>query len=112
MSTDPSLLDHKAWLGYLQPDGLVVSPAALVDSQVVINRDSAPLQQRFLKWTEELESEGGETLLVVRKLASFVQGFLEWPTECLYGLDEARPLADTLQVSLPELGETLSPSFA
>ena len=26
---DPAFLDHQAWLGYLQPDGLVVSPAAL-----------------------------------------------------------------------------------
>jgi hypothetical protein len=30
--------DHQAWLGYLQPDGLVVSPAALVDLQVILPR--------------------------------------------------------------------------
>jgi len=112
VSVDPSLLDHKAWLGYLQPDGLVVSPAALVDSQALLPRDSAPLQQRFLGWTEEIEVEGGETLLTVRDVGAFVQGLLEWPMDCLYGLDEARPLPDTLQVAIPELGETLAPSFA
>ena len=40
MSTDHAIRDHKAWLGYLQPDGLVVSPAALVDSQVLLNRNN------------------------------------------------------------------------
>src|SRR5688572_21209480 len=103
MSVDPSLLDHKAWLGYLQPDGLVVSPAALVDSQVPLPRDSAPLQQRFLAWTQAPESEDGETSLVVRDFAAFAQGFLEWPVECLFGLDEVRPLPDTLHAALPEL---------
>lgn len=112
MSVDPSLLDHKAWLGYLQPDGLVVSPAAMVDSQVLLPRDSAPLQQRFLNWTYEVEIEGGEALLVVRDFAAFGQGFLEWPIDCLYGLDEDRPLPDTLHVAIPELGETLAASFA
>jgi len=112
VSVDPSLLDHKAWLGYLQPDGLVVSPAALVDSQALLPRDSAPLQQRFLGWTEEIEIEGGETVLTIRDAGAFVQGFLEWPVDCLHGLDEARPLPDTLQVAIPELGETLAPSFA
>ena len=35
---DPILADHLAWLGYVQPEGLVVSAPALVDSQVVIVR--------------------------------------------------------------------------
>ena len=29
MPSDPELLKHQAWLGYLQPVGLVVSPRAL-----------------------------------------------------------------------------------
>ena len=32
MSDDFYAQDHQAWLDYLQPDGLVVSPAALVDA--------------------------------------------------------------------------------
>ncbi len=35
---DPILADHLAWLGYVQPEGLVVSAPASVDSQVVIDR--------------------------------------------------------------------------
>ena len=33
MAEDAALKDHQAWIGYLQPDGLVVSAAALVDSE-------------------------------------------------------------------------------
>ena len=36
--------DHKAWLGYVQQEGLVVSPAALVDAQVVLDRVRADSQ--------------------------------------------------------------------
>jgi hypothetical protein len=52
MPIDPAIRDHQAWLGYLQPEGLVVSPAALVDSQVVLDRSTAPLQQRFQEFVE------------------------------------------------------------
>lgn len=50
MADDYSLRDHQAWLGYLQPDGLVVSPAALVDSQVILPRDVREEQQQFLEF--------------------------------------------------------------
>lgn len=49
MATDPAIRDHQSWLGYLQPDDLVVSPAALVDSQVVLSRNVAPLQRQFVE---------------------------------------------------------------
>jgi len=45
---DPILADHLAWLGYVQPEGLVVSAPALVDSQVVIDRAALPDLQRRL----------------------------------------------------------------
>jgi hypothetical protein len=31
-TTDPELKAHQEWLGYLQPVGLVVAPAAMVDA--------------------------------------------------------------------------------
>ena len=46
MPRDPDIHDLLAWLGYLQPDGLVVSPAALVDSDLLFDRNTRPLQQR------------------------------------------------------------------
>ena len=45
---DPALADHLAWLGYVQPDGLVVSAPALVDAQAIIDRAQlGELQRRF-----------------------------------------------------------------
>jgi len=35
-TTDPELRSHQEWLGYLQPVGLVVAPAAMVDAGWVV----------------------------------------------------------------------------
>ena len=35
---DPELKTHQEWLGYLQPVGLVVAPAAMVDAGLVVTR--------------------------------------------------------------------------
>lgn len=43
MTPDPrkiALNEHQRWMGYLQPEGLVVSPLALVDSQVQLDTGS------------------------------------------------------------------------
>ncbi len=115
MRFDPdkaALRDHQAWLGYLQPDGLVVSPAALADSQVVLDRQELVLlQERFQPWVHELSTNEG-TAKAIADLSAFVQGFLAWPADCLFGLVDERPLPDELVVPLSELGETLEPSFA
>jgi hypothetical protein len=39
MSQDPELRAHQEWLGFLQPAGLVVSPAALRDAQAFVNKN-------------------------------------------------------------------------
>ncbi|MGD1001488.1 MAG: tyrosine-type recombinase/integrase, partial [Candidatus Brocadiia bacterium] len=111
MASDPAIRDHQAWLGYLQPDGLVVSPAALVDSQALLNRNVAPLQQRFLECVQEVEIRDQE-VMVVRDPRAFVRGFLEWPDECLVGQDAQHPVPDALKIPLREFGETLEPSLA
>ena len=111
MSSDPAIRDHKAWLGYLQPDGLVVSPAALVDSQVLLNRNVAPLQQTFLDHVEEIGDDGQSTW-VISNLKEFLTGFLEWPLEYLAGHDEAHPIPEELRVPLREFGEILEPTMA
>ena len=36
---DPELRAHQEWRGYLQPAGLVVSPAALRDAQAFVNKN-------------------------------------------------------------------------
>ncbi len=110
---DPSYRDHQAWLGYLQPDGLVVSPAALVDSQLIIDRSqSAALQHRLAEFTVESESDSGETQIAIPDIAAFLTDFLEWPADCLHGEGTGRALPDDLRVPLPELENDLTPTFA
>jgi len=44
-----ALAEHQRWLDYLQPEGLVVSPPALVDSQVQLDTGAyAKTQDQFL----------------------------------------------------------------
>lgn len=103
--------DHQEWLGFLQPDGLVVSPIALVDADVALRTRVIEIQQRFAPYTQMLEQEDAETMAVA-DLAALCRDFLEWPNEGLFGLEEARPLPDALTVPLPEFGEILAPTFA
>lgn len=112
MSNDPTVRDHQPWLGYLQPDGLVVSPAALVDLQVILPRDVREEQQRFLECVTEQRIGDGDPVPVIADLPAFLTGFLDWPATLLHGLDPVRPLPDSLTVPLREFGETLAPTAA
>jgi len=111
MAVDPVIRDHQQWLGYLQPDGLVVSPAALADAQVALDRNAAPLQQQFLEFISEMK-DGDDTVPVLTSLRRFLSEFLDWPDECLHGISEDRPIPESLKVPLREFGETLEPTFA
>jgi hypothetical protein len=112
MAFDPAIKDHQAWLGYLQPDGLVVSAAALVDAQVLLDRNNLPLQQRFAAFVAEAVIGDADPVPAIINFSLFVRGPLDWPEDCLYGISTERPLPDSLIIELKELGETLSPTFA
>lgn len=110
---DPAFRDHLAWLGYLQPDGLVVSPAALLDSQIILDRsEGSTLQQKLEDYIEEVEDAEGNPTVRIENLREFLQGFLEWPEDCLYGKDCAESLPADLTIALPELGQSLSATYA
>lgn len=109
---DPVFRDHQAWLGYLQPDGLVVSPTALVDLQVILPRDVRAEQQRFLECVTEQRIGDGDPVPTIADLAAFLRDVLDWPDPLLHGFDPDRPLPERLTVPLREFGETLAPSAA
>jgi hypothetical protein len=94
ITDDYQLQDHQKWLGYLQPEGLVVSPQVLVDSQVFINRNSAPLQQRF---REFLDDRGR-----ISDILDFLTGFFGWPEGLLFGTERGGPIPDELKIPLKE----------
>jgi methylase of polypeptide subunit release factors len=112
MPADSLIRDHQIWLGYLQPDGLVVSPAALVDSQAILERNTLPLQERFLQFVEEIEIDDETEALAIKDFVAFVRDFLEWPDEFVFGANGDRPIPESLIVSLPGFGLTLSPTLA
>lgn len=112
-STDPTIRDHQAWLGYLQPDGLVVSPVALKDAQVVLDKGQfLPLQNKFLPFVHEVQQDDGRGRLEISDFGDFVCRFLEWPAECLVGLTPDKVLPETLAAVVGNYSETLAPSFA
>jgi len=99
---DVNIRDHQTWLGYLQPEGLVVSPAALVDSQVILPRDTAELQQDFLAWIDDTESERPH----ISDFETFAEAFLGWSSDILI------PAGDDLEHTEPGMEEILRPTNA
>lgn len=111
MAFDISIKNHQAWLGYLQPDGLVVSPTALVDAQVFLDQNILPIQQKFLPLVVEKKINDAEELALDDTIP-FIQKFLEWPEKQLYGIDYSRPIPEELKIPLSEFGDSLKPSYA
>lgn len=120
MSTDPYIKDHQAWLGALQPDGLVVSPAALVDAQAILNIRGIETQQRFVSALGVIKHADVEDQPAITDFAHFARTFLEWPDECLFAAgDAARPLPDRLLIETdapflcpePHRGERNEPAY-
>ena len=111
MAVDIGIRNHKVWLGYLQPEGLVVSPAALVDSQVILDQNILPIQQNFLPFIEEKIVNEIECPCIKNIIELFTK-FFEWPEELVYGKDMSRPIPDELKVSLSEFGDELVPTYA
>ena len=52
---DPELKAHQEWLGYLQPVGLVVAPAAMQDAGWVVTRSGIELIERQARYRAALE---------------------------------------------------------
>ncbi len=129
-TTDPELRAHQEWLGYLQPVGLVVAPAAMVDAGWVVTRSGSDWIGRQDRYRQALEPLGspdgdgadgdglgdessvgdafeGDGLRGFRELESLLVDQLGWQADQLGRTPE---LIDAYSRDLPELGETLKPS--
>lgn len=109
MSNQLDIREHQNWLGYLQPDGLVVSPAALVDSGIYYDRNVRPVQQDFLKHLLEFQDWQESTDATLTNLPAFFSEFLQWREDDFVS-GEAVP--DKLRIFLKSYGETLFPHHA
>jgi hypothetical protein len=108
MARDPETLSHVEWLGYVQPVGLVVSIPALLAAQAHINRNITPDHQRFL---DCLPRDAHDVPIPeIRDFAEFTQNVLGWRPGDLQPVLPGDPRYSSLEVPLPEYGETLRPT--
>ncbi len=113
MSFDPrkqAVDEHKRWMGYLQPEGVVVSAVALVDHGVQLDASTFnDTQERFLTAI----SRNSETSApFIPHFAQFARGFLGWRDDLLDLFAVEAEVPDALRISTGEFGELLHPDAA
>jgi hypothetical protein len=91
---------HQEWLGFLQPSGLVVSAPALVAAQAFPQKNILAQQQTLLDLVGETDPP------TIADFPRFTRELLGWEPG-----DLVAEVPDSLEVALPEYGETLRPSF-
>ena len=105
---------HLEWLGFIQPNGLVVSAPALVKAGALLNRHDAEGQSRLAGCISEraLDQRRGPEPCI-RDFREFATSVLGWgfSSQGYAGTDDA-PIPPELEVLLPDYGETLRPDFA
>jgi hypothetical protein len=89
---------HRRWIGYVQPTGLVVSPAVLVQHTIGADSNVGAEQVRL----GDLVSPDTKR---VTDIPVFMQTMLGWQP------GDITPAPDDLAVPLPELGTTLRPTY-
>ncbi|HYX18912.1 MAG TPA: DNA methyltransferase [Nostoc sp.] len=107
MIKDREIQAHKEWLGFLQPVGLVVSPTALNNAQMSVNRNVVELQQRLTEIvSQDSSDDSSNNTCVLSDFPTFTVEILGWqPTDLVESPED-------LAVSLPEYSETLQPTYA
>ena len=105
MAWDPALRAHQEWLGYIQPVGLVVSPAALSAAGCVPDRNVSAQQETL----RGLLSGDPPRLL---DFPAFTREFLGWQESDLAGAPGGPPLPESLSVALPNEHDVLRPTYA
>ncbi len=117
MATDPEYRWHQEWIGFLQPEGLVVSPPALCAAQAHVNRNIAPVQQILIDLVRSEKTSAGPDRdrveqPVLSDLCEFCIKFLAWQPSDLIGAPGQAEIPESLLIGLSEYGETLRPNYA
>lgn len=111
-SDDDILRAHRAWLGMLQPVGVVVSPPALLAAQAVVDTNLTELRKRFDAIVLPPLVDGARTAAVplhVPRFERLATTLLGWTDDDLVPLAQ---LPEALRVPIPEYGTELAPTFA
>ncbi|WP_322512388.1 DNA methyltransferase, partial [Chloroflexus sp.] len=108
-TTDPHILAHLEWLGFVRPTGLVVSAPALVSAGAILPRADSEGQHLL----RSCLSEDDDGCPIIADLRQFVRTVLGWRlTPRFYAGVEGAPIPAELTVPLPDYGETLAPDLA
>lgn len=105
MSANDERRFHQEWLGYVQPVGLVVAPAALVNAGVYPDVRAAARQVTLD--TLAVSDDAGER--TIDDFVRLARELFEWQPGDLVPADE---LPGVLSIPLPEYGESLRPTWA
>lgn len=113
MATPAEIRAHQEWLGFLQPVGLVVSPTALVSAQAQVDRNIAREQETLKALVREDQGgDGGTRRVWLPDLPAFFSQFLGWEPGDLAGGPGGPEVPPTLDVSVPDYEDVLSPTYA
>ena len=102
---------HQEWLGFVQPAGLVVSPAVMVDAQVVPDRNVSGRQREFTALLERDERDDARATARWRA-PDLRRLFLDWLGWEEGDLVDAGAHRERLEIALPELQTVLAPTWA
>ena len=111
---DPNTRAHLEWLGFVQPNGLVVSAPALVKAGAILNRQDAEGQALLAGCVGERPVfPGRDPEPCVRDFREFASTVLGWGFSARgYAGTEESPVPADLAVPLPDYDETLHADFA
>ena len=111
---DSNTRAHLEWLGFIQPNGLVVSAPALVKAGAILNRQDTEGQNRLVGCIRD------RVLDAVRSAEPYIPDFREFAATVLgwgfssrgYAGTADAPIPPELEFPLPDYGETLRPDLA
>ena len=98
---------HQEWLGFVQPVGLVVSPAVMVDAQVAPDHNVSGRQREFTALLEP-DDRGATRRWRAPDLRRLFLDWLGWEEDDLVDAGAHR---DQLEIALPELQAVLAPTW-
>src|ERR1700722_3586404 len=110
MPKSPEQLAHEQWLGYIQPEGLVVSIPALLEARAHINQNFLPRHRAFLDFFPK--DRTGQPIGEFPAFLPFAESILGWSQSDIAGAPHGPALPETLQFYLRDYGETLQPKYA
>ena len=98
---------HQQWIGYLNPTGLVFSPQALEDSQVVIN-EAVVAEQKTFRELVCTKNNDEFSFVGFKEIKEIFKSVLSWQDN---DINEAEATLNDYSFIHPQFNEVVRPSF-